>query len=221
LKPTLSERARTKLWFSVSRLGERLKVDALTYNDGVFGIFHRAALRDAGPVAEVLLETFPGTRSLADVGCGTGTFAAEFARRGVRVTACEYSPRARRWAERQGIVCVPFDVSKSTQPPPGCPVDVAMSLEVAEHIPVALADAFVQVMCGASRQVFFTAAHPGQGGQGHVNEQPQAYWISKFVARGFAHDQAASALASQRLTALGAADYLAANIMIFRAAQPA
>jgi hypothetical protein len=30
----------------------------------------------------------------------------------------------------------------------------------------------------------FSAAIPGQGGDGHLNEQWPAYWIERFVARG-------------------------------------
>ncbi len=36
------------------------------------------------------------------------------------------------------------------------------------------------------RPVAFTAASPGQGGTGHINEQPAGYWTARFAARGYA-----------------------------------
>jgi hypothetical protein len=36
-----------------------------------------------------------------------------------------------------------------------------------------------------------SAAHPGQGGVGHFNEQPRQYWIEKLAKIGFTHDDQA------------------------------
>jgi SAM-dependent methyltransferase len=154
-----------------------------------------------------------------DVGCGTGAFASEFQRRGLVVTACEASPRGRAWAERAGVTVHPFDVALPvTGPLPGGPFDLAFSLEVAEHIPSALAGRFVDHVVANSELVVLTAAHPGQGGQGHVNEQPQSYWIEKLGERGYAHDEDASKRISERLRARDTDSYLYENLMVFRRA---
>lgn len=58
--------------------------------------------------------------------------------------------------------------------------DLAISLEVAEHLPKAAAGLLVANLCGIAPAVLFSAATPGQGGWGHVNEQPHAYWDEKF-----------------------------------------
>src|SRR5829696_2181072 len=87
------------LYHGVSRIGEAIGSDALTYNYGVFLSFHRAALRNAPHFADAVLAAFPQTRRIADIGCGSGGYAAEFKRRGLDVVACEYSPRGRRWAQ--------------------------------------------------------------------------------------------------------------------------
>ena len=63
--------------------------------------------------------------------------------------------------------------------------DVAISMEVAEHLPEKIADRYVDLLTGLSNIIVFTAAYPGQGGDDHVNEQPALYWISKFQARAF------------------------------------
>ena len=63
---------------------------------------------------------------------------------------------------------------------------------MAEHIRPDAAEHFVEICTRHSDRILFTAAHPNQGGLGHLNEQPIEYWIAKFDARGFALDSAAT-----------------------------
>lgn len=63
--------------------------------------------------------------------------------------------------------------------------DICLCLEVAEHISEHRADALIEFLCTAADKVLFSAAIPGQGGTGHVNEQWQTYWELKFMANGF------------------------------------
>ena len=211
----LAKRCYTAGSNGLSQVGEALGWDALTYHPGIFLSFHRAALRNAPLFADAILAEFPTITSIADVGCGSGGYAAEFQRRGLRTVACERSPRGRKYAARQGLTCQFFDLAFPDIRVQGLPVDLAMSLEVAEHIPASLADAFVTFLTQASAAVALTAAPPGQGGQGHINEQPQSYWIARFESRGFRHDAEASGRIAARLQASGAAGYLATNIMVF------
>jgi hypothetical protein len=64
-------------------------------------------------------------------------------------------------------------------------VDLAMSLEVAEHLKPEHADLFVESLCSASDVIVFGAALPGQRGTNHVNEQYPSYWAAKFRKNGF------------------------------------
>lgn len=67
--------------------------------------------------------------------------------------------------------------------------DLAISLEVAEHLPTANADGFVQTLTGLADVVLFSGAIPGQGGTHHVNEQWQDWWAKRFLSVGYvAHD---------------------------------
>lgn len=66
--------------------------------------------------------------------------------------------------------------------------DLAMTLEVAEHLDERASDIFIDNITRASDNVLFSAAIPGQGGVNHVNEQWQEYWIKKFEARGSSVD---------------------------------
>jgi hypothetical protein len=63
--------------------------------------------------------------------------------------------------------------------------DLALSLEVAEHLPPASARRFVQQLTQTAPLVVFSAAIPGQGGQGHANEQWPSYWIRLFDESGY------------------------------------
>ncbi len=66
--------------------------------------------------------------------------------------------------------------------------DLAMSLEVAEHLEEEYADVFIDNLTRASNSILFSAAIPGQGGVHHVNEQWQSYWIDRFAKRGYGVD---------------------------------
>ena len=68
------------------------------------------------------------------------------------------------------------------------PWDLALSLEVAEHVPPSLAAAFVTFLTSCSGTIVFTAASPGQSGVGHVNCQPGEYWKSLFHDHGYECD---------------------------------
>ena len=63
--------------------------------------------------------------------------------------------------------------------------DLVISLEVAEHIPEKQADIFIDNLCRHGDVILFSAATVGQGGIGHVNEQPHSYWHVKFAERGY------------------------------------
>lgn len=63
--------------------------------------------------------------------------------------------------------------------------ELAISLEVAEHLPENRADNFVAGLCNAADVVLFAAAIPGQRGTSHINEQFPSYWIPKFGAHKF------------------------------------
>ena len=56
----------------------------------------------------------------------------------------------------------------------------SISLEVAEHISQNLAYRFIEFLTKKSDYILFSAAIPGQTGDGHVNEQWPSYWAEKF-----------------------------------------
>lgn len=208
------------VWARLSLVGERLGWNWLMYNPGIFRHFHEAAVRNAPMLADAVLAEFPGVRTFIDVGCGSGGFAAEFQRRGLKVIGFEFSPRGRKIALSQGVDARPFDVGKSDQPDLRGPrADLVLSTEVGEHIPERLANAFVRFIANCGDQIVFTAAQPLAAGRppgvGEVNCQPRSYWIEKFGALGYRLDEARTARIVAALQASGASYYLHENISVF------
>lgn len=63
--------------------------------------------------------------------------------------------------------------------------DVALTIEVAEHLPGSSADSFCLTLVRSAPLIVFSAAVPGQGGVDHHNEQPLSYWVGKFWNLGY------------------------------------
>lgn len=146
-------------------------------------------LEAPGAIVPLLCEAL-GPTSVVDVGCGTGTFLRCFKDIGVEdvfgVDGSWFDP-SKLWANIEQDEFLEADLSAPLEL--GRRFDLAISLEVAEHLPPEAADTFVESLCGLSSVIVFSAAMPMQGGQHHLNEQWPEYWIEKFEARGYkAHD---------------------------------
>lgn len=120
--------------------------------------------------------------SVIDIGCGRGVWLKAFGPITVK-------GRDGPWTKPERLLIDPAhfaatDLSRPFTEP--AKFDLAMTLEVAEHIDAGQADQFVGNLTGLSDTILFSAAIGGQGGQHHVNEQPLTYWTEKFAARGFA-----------------------------------
>jgi hypothetical protein len=63
--------------------------------------------------------------------------------------------------------------------------DVCLCIEVAEHLSPEAAPRLVEGLTRLSDTIVFSAATPGQGGVGHINEQPHSYWHELFQRCGF------------------------------------
>jgi SAM-dependent methyltransferase len=154
------------------------------YNDAFFSGLKDGSARSAAVIVPLVLQHFPA-RSVVDVGCGIGTWLAEFARRGV----VEYLGADGDYVPRDRLM-IPVSnfhaCDLATFSAPTRRFDLACSLEVAEHLPPDRASHFVAALTELAPAVLFSAAIPGQRGIGHVNEQWPSYWAALFEARGYA-----------------------------------
>jgi SAM-dependent methyltransferase len=153
------------------------------------GFYENRRAHTAHAARRILQALPPGLAraSVADIGCGTGTWLAtalatgsqsSFGMEGDWVTpAMLDDPR---------IHFVPHDLELPFTAPR---VDLAMSLEVAEHLSPERAPGFVADLVALAPAILFSAAIPGQGGVGHRNEQWQSFWAGLFSTHGYtAHD---------------------------------
>lgn len=118
-------------------------------------------------------------QSVTDYGCGEGIWLAEFARHGCEILGVDN--------DRGQLVIRPdqfhqLDLVRAKDPLLPT-TDLVVCLETAQRLPPERADWLVDVLCGTSQVVLFSAAIPGQGGHGHVNEQWPGYWYNKFEER--------------------------------------
>lgn len=122
--------------------------------------------------------------SVLDVGCGTGTWLAEWRRVGVPDLLGVDGDNVDR-----AVLQVPegkFAPADLKQPfSLGRTFDLVQSLDVAEHLDEAHADTFVESLARHGETILFAAAIPGQGGTHHVNEQWPSYWAEKFARAGY------------------------------------
>lgn len=125
----------------------------------------------AGAIVPVLVEELRPL-TVVDVGCGEGWFCREFQGHGVSTVGVD--------GDRLPHVDRVVDFTRPPYPELGG-FDLVVCLEVAEHIEAQFAPKFVEWLCSLGPTVVFSAAVPGQGGPGHVNEQPPEYWAELFA----------------------------------------
>jgi len=153
------------------------------YDAGFFEGQRDDSLRSArGMVPLVLSIVRP--RSVVDVGCGTGTWLSAFRENGIEDVIGidgDYVDRERLLIPRDRFISrnlnEPLVLDRT--------FDLAVSLEVAEHLPASVADRFVKSLCGLAPVILFSAAVPEQSGPGHINEQWPWYWHRRFETNGF------------------------------------
>jgi SAM-dependent methyltransferase len=153
------------------------------YSADFFRNHRDGAWRSAQAMIPLILD-FLAPRSVIDVGCGQGTWLAVFREHGV-ADVCgvdgDYIDRQR--LEIPAECFLARDLSQPLRLPRR--FDLAISLEVAEHLPPESADVFVESLVRLSPVVLFSAAAPYQGGTQHLNEQWPAYWAKQFAAHDF------------------------------------
>jgi hypothetical protein len=132
--------------------------------------------------------------------------------------ALERSRAGRVMATLQRVPSAPFDL-RDPAPPQRCG-DLAYCFEVAEHLPPDLGDRLVTFLAASAPIVVFTAAHPGQGGYGHVNEQPPSYWTERFRTAGMEPSLDETAALKRAFRSNGVqAPWFDENALVFRAAR--
>jgi len=165
-----------------------MPADAAASRNPYSSDFYRKQAPDSRRSAEAIVPlamTLIRPRSVVDIGCGAGSWLSVFREHGVEDVLGadgEWVDRALlRIPERQFSA---LDLEKPFRL--GRQFDLAMSVEVAEHLPARCAEVFVDSLARLAPVVLFSAAIPFQGGAKHLNEQWPDYWTAYFHAQGFA-----------------------------------
>ncbi|XGV98057.1 MAG: methyltransferase domain-containing protein [Leptolyngbya sp. BL-A-14] len=148
------------------------------YNQAFFDSQSEGSLYSAQQIVPLLLEWLH-PKSVVDVGCGVGAWLSVFRECGIQ----DYFGVDGEYVDRKQLK-IPLDhfLAQDLAQPLKLDrrFDLAMSLEVAEHLPAESASAFVGSLVSLSDVVLFSAAIPFQGGTGHINEQWRGYWVQLF-----------------------------------------
>jgi SAM-dependent methyltransferase len=158
--------------------------ESLPYTDDWFAARRIGARRSAEVVLPIVLDLIGRPASVVDLGCGTGSWLAVLRDHGVDDVLGidgDYVDRALLEIPEDRFLAhdlrTPLQLNRR--------FELAISLEVGEHLPLHEADRFVETLTALAPVVLFSAAVPYQGGTGHLNEQWQDEWADRFRASGF------------------------------------
>jgi SAM-dependent methyltransferase len=156
---------------------------AVVYDDNFYKRQVLASLRSARIVLRHLWR-YLEPNSVLDVGCGRGSWLLACRELGSShlfgLDGDWNSQAAMMHSDIQfrGIdLNQPFYVGEK--------VDLAMSLEVAEHLEPSSSKQFVDCLTKASDSVLFSAAYIGQGGTNHINERRHSWWAHLFLEKDY------------------------------------
>lgn len=161
----------------------------LIYNRSFFDKNLEWNIPIAADVVNILMRFF-NPKSVVDVGCGNAEFLSQFQKKGVEIYGYEGSQYAIDSALVDKRFIQQFDLRELI--PVRRKYDLALCLEVAEHIENKFSNRLVENLTSLSDTVVFTAAPPGQGGHFHINEQPKEFWINLFKKNGYRYDSSLS-----------------------------
>jgi SAM-dependent methyltransferase len=157
--------------------------DSHTYDSLFYEYQREGSARSALSLLPAVIEAL-GVGSVLDVGCGAGAWLSAY--RQLDIVDCtgvdgDYVDRSLLVIDQDAFhprdITQPFDFQRK--------FDIVQCLEVAEHVPPQTSQALVDNLTRHGKMVLFSAAVPGQGGKGHINEQPYEYWRDLFVERGY------------------------------------
>ncbi len=153
-----------------------------------FRVFHSGRIQErsresARRIVPLLVNWFQPS-SVVDVGCGAGTWLSVFRDMGVvDILGMDGS-----WVDQKNLeipsqrfiawdLRTPIRLQRE--------FDLVVSLEVAQYLPEACANQFVDSLTRLGTIVLFSSAIPGQWGTHHRHEQWPGYWAERFRQRGY------------------------------------
>lgn len=160
------------------------------YNNDFYKDRHVNTVSSAERILELTLDFFRNDMptSAIDIGCGVGTWLSVLRNKEIAISGWdgEWVPQEHLRIDSREFAVTKLDIDLADRnsalwnTPPS---DLLITLEVAEHIPADSAPLLVDFVTTHSRYALFSAAIPGQTGDGHVNEQWPSYWANLFFSK--------------------------------------
>ena len=178
------------------------------YNQKFFA--KRKSLEWRVPImCEAVTDAYPDTKSLIDFGCGNADLVRGFLSRGIQAYGIEGTRNCTPYIQLPYIddekehlsvfnrvmihdlrtpIHEYFDGKYYPHPTINIKTDLAICLEVAEHLEEEYANELILNIINVSDNVIFTAASPSQLGHYHVNLRPLRWWIEYFESYNYEFD---------------------------------
>lgn len=117
--------------------------------------------------------------SVVDIGCGSGVYLSVLFMSRCDVLGTDYEENARNLL---GDSFMQHDLTKPLVLPKK--YDLAMSVEVIEHIDKKYQDIVVKSIADSADTILFSGAKPGQVGENHINCRTRGEWLGEFAKQG-------------------------------------
>lgn len=183
-------------------------ITSLTHPCNFEGITHEEM-----PQAERIAEFLAGydkKQVVLDVGCGPGIYVTKLREAGITAYGVDIDPRCEPVPH-----CYVVDITDRKLPRLFEP-NTVISFEVGEHIPEEKSWDYIRyISIQNPSMVIFSAAAPGQGGDGHINCQNKSYWSHRFQRFGFNYDGKATEIFVDFLISGPHMGWLRNNAMVF------
>lgn len=192
-----------------------MPIETNIYNNKFFKNTIKYEADSAAEFVKVVLKYY-SPKSIVDIGCGVGIYLKEFNKKGIEnLLGIDGSPAARDEFLLSSDKLIIFDLAKKYKFEKK--YDLALCLEVAEHLRAEDADVLVETIIDSANDIIFSAAVPGQGPRsiGHINEQPPEYWIKKFEDKKYNYLEEQTKEMRRELKENGVVWWIVNNLMVF------
>ena len=158
------------------------KNQMIDYGQDFYDAQSAGSRRSAEVIVPIVMDLLRPSK-VVDIGCGSGAWLSVFKERG----ASKVLGLDGHWVNTDCLQIardefVPVDLEQPLKLQDR--FDLAVCMEVAEHLAPETARPLVDSLVNLAPAVLFSAAVPFQGGTGHVNEQWPDYWVPRPLLRG-------------------------------------
>ena len=153
------------------------------YSADFYSSLEDSSNSSAATLVPILIDRF-SPNSVVDFGCGGGAFPKAFIKNQILDVlgiegewALQFgNMSAESWLLIKDLT-LPIDLQRK--------FDLAVCLEVAEHLPAEFARVLIKSLVDSSDRIAFSAAIPGQDGTDHINLAFPEYWARLFAEEGY------------------------------------